>query len=421
MRTYSDALAYLYGLEKFGMVFGLANIEWILDVIGNPHRAFKIVHVGGTNGKGSVVYMLSAILRQAGYRVGRYTSPHLVSFTERIAVDDAEISEEEVVELTSLIRHEIERKDPNRFFTFFDFTTTLAFEYFLRCKVDIAVIEVGLGGRLDSTNVVQPSVSVITNVAFDHMDYLGDTITDIAKEKAGIIKKGVPVVTGAEYIARRVIEETAGTRESPVYVLGKDFSYEKSDDQRLSYRGLSRHLHDLYVNLQGDHQLVNGAIALCAIECLSAAGLSVGDEAIYGAMSGLHWQGRLETVREKPIILLDAAHNTQGTQALGAFISTHYKDRKKTLVFGVMRDKEYGKMLKELLPLFDTVIFTKPETERALSPYLMQTRVKGSIVTEDVRSALVKAKSVTREKDLILITGSFYTIGEAKVIINEIF
>ena len=176
MTEYSNALAYLYSLEKFGIVFGLENIQWILDIIGNPHGFLKTVHIGGTNGKGSVAAMLSHILKAAGYRVGKYTSPHLVSFTERITINEEEITEAEVAELTAYIRQQIENVDPKRTFTFFDFTTALAFEHFRRKHVDIALVEVGLGGRLDSTNVVNPLISIITNVAFDHMDYLGNDI-----------------------------------------------------------------------------------------------------------------------------------------------------------------------------------------------------------------------------------------------------
>lgn len=202
---YSEALEYLYGLEKLGIVFGLENIRRLLDIMGNPQRFFRAVHIGGTNGKGSVASMLSSVLDLAGYRAGKYASPHLLSFTERITINEREIAEEEVVELTAEMRKEIERKDRERPFTFFDFTTALAFEYFRRRHVDVALIEVGLGGRLDSTNAVEPFIAAITNVTFDHMDFLGNDIADIAREKAGIIKDGVPVVTAAVDRPRQII------------------------------------------------------------------------------------------------------------------------------------------------------------------------------------------------------------------------
>jgi dihydrofolate synthase/folylpolyglutamate synthase len=421
MKEYSNALEYLYSLEKFGMVFGLENIEWILHRLGDPHHGLKVVHIGGTNGKGSVACMMASLLKAGGYNVGRYTSPHLVSFTERIAVNEKDILEEEVVELTEHVRREIEKVDRDRFFTFFDFTTALAFEYFRRREVDISVVEVGLGGRLDSTNVVQPLLSIITNVALDHTDYLGDTIADIAKEKAGIIKRGVPVVTGAGFTARRVIEETAKEYGSPVYALGRDFFYEKTAEQSMTYRGPEGTLSNVSVGLKGDHQLSNGAIALCGTGCLAAAGFPVSQGLIGDTLPRVVWQGRLEVVREKPTIIMDAAHNPQGVHAVAEYMRTHYLDKRKILIFGVMKDKEYGKMIRELAPLMDTVIFTKPDVERALSPNRLRTYAKDAFITEDVTSALKQAKMIAGEGDLILITGSFYTIGEAKTKLDEIF
>jgi len=421
MKDFSATLEYLYGLEKFGMVFGLENISWILDIMGNPHRALKAVHIAGTNGKGSVAAMIAGMLREEGYSAGAYTSPHLVSFTERITVNGEEIREEEVVELTEHLREEIQKKDKNRFFTFFDFTTAIAFEYFRKKKVDIAVIETGLGGRLDSTNVIEPLASVITNIAFDHTAYLGNTIEAIAREKAGIIKKGAPVVTGAAGVPLDIISEAAKGAGSPVYSLGRDFSYKKTGEQAMSYRGPSRALEGVRVNMKGDHQLANSAIALCAVDVLSAAGFPVRDNSIFASLSGIRCQGRLEEVKQRPTVLIDGAHNPGGIHVLVEFIKARYGDRKKILIFGVMKDKEYDRMLQEIVPSVDTAILTKPATERALAPSLMKTYAKGAIVAEDVRGALKMAKALSGENDLILVTGSFYTIGEAKAIIHDIF
>lgn len=421
MRDYSAALEYLYGLERFGMVFGLENISWILNIMGNPHKALKTVHIAGTNGKGSVTAMIAGMLRKEGYSTGAYTSPHLMSFTERIVVNGEEILEEEVAELTEYIRDRIQKEDRNRFFTFFDFTTAVAFEYFRRKKVDIAVIETGLGGRLDSTNVIEPLVSVITNIAHDHTEYLGDTIEAIAREKAGIIKKGIPVVTGAADVPLSVIDEAAERLESPVYSLGRDFFYEKTGEQVMSYRGPSRVLEGVRVNMEGDHQLVNGAVALCAVDTLSTLGFPVRDDTVYDVLSDIRCQGRLEEVRQRPTVLIDGAHNPSGIHVLTEFIKARYGDRKKILVFGVMKDKEYDRMLQEIVPSMDTTILTRPDMERALAPSLMRAYAKGAIITEDTKSALRTAKTLSKEDDLILVTGSFYTIGEAKAIIHEIF
>ena len=418
---YEKTLKYLFGLEKFGMVFGLDNIRWLLEIVENPHHFIKTVHIAGTNGKGSTATMLTDILKEGGFRVGKYTSPHLVSFTERITVNEKEITEEEVADITEYIRGRVREKDKNRPFTFFDFTTALAFEYFRREKVDIAVIETGLGGRLDSTNVIVPLLSIITNIAYDHTDQLGSSLAKIAFEKAGIIKQGVPVVTACEGISRQIIEDKAKELQCRAYTLNRDFSYEKTGDQRLAYRGISRNFGDVFVNLYGDHQLMNCALALCAAEVLSPLGFFVDDDAILRALSRVTWQGRLEKVKENPLVFLDAAHNPHGIHALSEFIHTHYQDKKKILVFGVMKDKEYEKMLEEIVPAMDTVIFTKPNTERALSPYSMQSCLDNAIITDNMRNALEKARTEATEKDLILVTGSFYTIGEAKTIINEIF
>ncbi len=420
MKDYAGALEYLYGLEKFGMVFGLENIEWILDILGNPHRSLRAVHIGGTNGKGSTASMISCILQEAGYKVGKYTSPHLLSFTERIVINGEEIEEGEVVALTQHIRKKIGDVAEIRFFTFFDFTTALAFEYFFRNKVDVAVIEVGLGGRLDSTNVLTPLVSVITNIDYDHTDYLGDSLEQIAGEKAGIIKRHVPVITGAQGVGGHIINEAARERECPVYGLGKDFSFEKVADQHMAYRGLEKRFDDVFVGLRGDHQLTNGAMALCTAECLSSVGFSVDERSMRNGLSEIQWNGRLEVVGERPLVLLDGAHNPHGARALAEYLRSHYADRRKILVFGVMKDKDYEAILKEILPFVDVVVFTRPGIERALLPQSLKSCVEGAIVKENVKEALEEARKIARDDDLILVTGSLYTIGEVKSIINDL-
>ena len=421
MMGYSDALQYLYGLDKFGIVFGLDNIKWILNLIDNPHNSLKTIHIGGTNGKGSVASMLSHILKEAGYRVGKYTSPHLESFTERITINEKNITEEEVARLTETLRDKVESKDKNRFFTFFDFTTALAFEYFHRERADISIIEVGLGGRLDSTNVIEPLISIITNVSYDHTDYLGEDIKDIAKEKAGIIKNGIPVITAAKNTSREIIEEAAIANNSPLYELGRDFSYEKTGDRTMSYKGLGKDLDNISINLMGDHQFMNGALAICAIEVLLSYGFSVNDESMRNGFAGIKWPGRLEIVHENPTVILDGAHNPDGAFVLSEFLKSHYTDKKKILIFGVMKDKDYRKIMEEIMPLMDTVILTRPAIERALPPEDMEGYVKNAIITEDVRHALITARQIADNQSLIVVTGSFYTIGEAKPIVNECF
>ncbi len=418
---YESSLEYLSGLERFGSVFGLENITRLLGTIGDPHRSLTTVHVAGTNGKGSVATMISCMLRAAGYRVGKYTSPHLVSFTERITVNEEEITEDEVAFLAEHIRNRAHRNGSGPFYTYFDFTTALAFEHFRREKVDIAVVETGLGGRLDSTNVIEPLTTVITNVAFDHMKELGGTIGKIAGEKAGIIKKGVPLITGVRGKALEVLAARARELASPIHVLGRDFLCRKKGERRFSYRGVGWDCDDIALNLEGDHQLTNAALALCAVESLSRRGFRVGEGHARDALASVRWQGRLETVRERPLVILDGAHNLSGVRALTRFLRSRYRDRRKVLVFGVMRDKQYGRMLEVMNGCVDLAILTQPNTERALEAESMRGLIRDPIVMKDTRSALRKARQLAGDGDLILVTGSLYTIGEAKRAVNEIF
>ncbi|HEY3278101.1 MAG TPA: folylpolyglutamate synthase/dihydrofolate synthase family protein [Syntrophorhabdaceae bacterium] len=384
MKGLSGALEYLNVLEKNGTVFGLANIEWILDLLDNPEKSLKTVHIAGTNGKGSVASILSSILQEEGYKVGKYTSPHLLSFTERIAIDGIEISEKEVEAITDEIREKVQRADKNRFFTFFDFTTAMALLHFSRKGAEISVIETGLGGRLDSTNVVRPLVSVITNVDYDHTDYLGKELENIAREKAGIIKEGVPVVTGAGGIPLSVIERIAGELGSPVAALGRDFAFRKVRDGQMTYEGLGMRLEEVRVNLRGDHQLANGALALCTCEYLSRSGFPISETSMTQGASRVEWPGRLEVVREKPTVLLDGAHNPHGIRALKEYVAGRYEGIKKILVFGVMRDKEYEVMLRELTGSFQEIVLTRPLIERALPPGSLEVHAPGAHVTATV-------------------------------------
>ncbi len=420
MNDYGEALEYLFSLEKSGIVFGLDNVEWLLSLLGHPEADLRAVHIGGTNGKGSVASMVVAILRQAGLRVGKYTSPHLISFTERITIDEAEISEEEVARLTDLLRRKAQRADPSRKFTFFDFTTALAFEHFRRGRVDIAVVEVGLGGRLDSTNVLWPLVTVITNVAFDHMEYLGNDLASIAREKAGIIKKGVPVVTAAAGVPLEVIRaESAG--KSPLYVLGEAFGFEKVGPRRMSYRGIDVDLRKVTLSLYGDHQLGNAAIALATAELLRRGGTAVAPEAMAGSLAGVSWPGRLEVVREEPRVILDGAHNPDGARSLAAFLAEYCRGRRVILVLGVMKDKDFEGIVAILAPLADTVILTRPKIGRAAPPEMLSPLLPAAAVTRDVAEALAKARDEATKDDVIVITGSLYTVGEAKSILGDIF
>jgi dihydrofolate synthase/folylpolyglutamate synthase len=365
--------------------------------------------------------MVSTVLGEAGFRTGAYTSPHLISFTERITVNGEPIREEEVVELTQFIKERTDREDRQRTFTFFDFTTALAFVYFKRKGVDVAVVEAGLGGRLDSTNVISPLVSVITNVGLDHQDYLGATVEEIAREKAGIIKKGVPVVTGASGPALAAIRETAADK-SDLYVLGETFSYSKKGRQTMSYRGVGTFLDNVSVPLWGDHQIFNAALALCVLELLAARGYPLHESLIRKGLGSTRWPGRLEFAHPlpgKPLVLYDGAHNPDGARTLAAFLTTEFSDKRKILVFGVMKDKDFKGMLGELLPAVQHVIITRPDIARAAAPADVAAYAPGAFVTDSVKDALEAAFKTAGSEDLIVVAGSFYTLGEARRLRDE--
>jgi len=418
--TYSDTVDYLYGLQGVGIKLGLDNMTRLLQAAGNPQRAFPAIHVGGTNGKGSTAALIASYLRRTGRRTGLFSSPHLVDFTERITVDGRMISESEVIRLTDRFRRVAD--DLGLQPTFFEITTAIAFETFRLEKVDGAVVEVGLGGRLDSTNVIKPMVSVITNVSRDHEAFLGESIDEIAVEKAGIIKPGVPVVTGARTRALEIIEETAVQNGAPLYVLGRDFEARdikpEADGTAFSYRGPGVDLPGLRTTLLGRHQAENASLALTT---LKAAGLLEfpDPEAVNEAFE-LRWPGRLEKIASNPAILLDSAHNEAAAEALVSALKDHFPGRRIVLVIGMMKDKKPEGVLRTLASVAYRMILTTPDYERAAQPttleevarrYLDPARVSRE---KSIASALDRAVREALSDDVIVVTGSFFTTGEAK-------
>ncbi len=417
--AYRKSLDYLYHLEKFGMIFGLAQVEKILNAIGNPHKEIQAIHVGGTNGKGSTAAMMASILRKEGYRVGLYTSPHLTRFTERIRVNGKEIEEGEVAALTERMKKEIESAGIASPFTFFDFTTAMALYYFNQKLVDLAILEVGLGGRLDSTNVVDPLISIITNVAKDHEEYLGKTILKIAREKAGIIKKGRPLITAAtQPRVLRLFSKTCREKRSPFFRVGKEFRYVRTRDGEFDYEGLDRKLWGVHVNLKGVYQVVNATTALGAMEVLENLGYRVSTEAMVDGLREVDWPGRLEMVSSSPRVILDGAHNPAGALALKESLEKEFRYQHLILVVGIMKDKDSRSMLHLLAPLAEHIILTRPHTDRATPPLLLRKALgengKRTEIEEDLKKAIDRGLSLTREEDLLCITGSLYTVGEAR-------
>jgi dihydrofolate synthase/folylpolyglutamate synthase len=417
--SHHETVAYLNGLERFGMVFGLENISLLLQALGNPHLDLKVIHVGGTNGKGSVSAMMASILQEEGYRVGLYTSPHLVSFNERIQINGAEIPWEEVAALADLLRRRVDEKHIPRRFTFFDFTTAIALYYFFLHEVDVAILEVGLGGRLDSTNVVGPLITVITNVSRDHLHILGERIEDIAREKAGIVKHGTPLISGAtqpEVI--NILEEECKGKEAPMRLMGRDFWGERIASSTLNFYGRRWRLTDIRLGTAGSYQIANATVALGALEAWGETGHRVGEGSIYKGLAKVRWPGRLELVQTSPRILLDGAHNPAAARAVKACLEEEFDYRRLYMVMGIMQDKEVSVILSELAPLADMLIASSPHNPRALSAQriaeIARNYCKEVTVIEDVGQGVTYAREAAREDDLIVVTGSLFTVGEAR-------
>ena len=419
MKPYQDVLEYLYGLNRHGIKLGLGPTITLLKRLGNPHLRYVSLHIGGTNGKGSTAVMAATILQAAGYRVGLYTSPHLVDFRERIRVNGAMIARERVVELTHRIQSESGSTGP---LTFFEFTTGMAFQYFAEEGIDVAVIEVGMGGRFDATNVLEPLGVLITNIDCDHEQYLGHTLTSIAYEKAGIIKKGGSVVVGPMAEApRRVIESFADEQRAVPYRWDTHFHIAHESDQKFSYHGSHWNFSGLGCSLLGDHQRVNAACALALLEIGALKGLNVSESAIRQGLTDVRWEGRLETISLRPWIVLDGAHNAAAAQVLVSFLSKVLQsepNRNLILVVGMMRDKNHSAFLEVLNPLADHMILTQASLSRAASvKELVAALPKNSTAIQGVASppeAIKMAKSLARSTDLICMTGSLILVGELR-------
>jgi dihydrofolate synthase/folylpolyglutamate synthase len=417
--NYKETLKYLYGLERFGMIFGLENISRLLHALGNPHQGLKVIHVGGTNGKGSVSAMVASVLREEGYRVGLYISPHLVSFTERIQVNGIEVSWKDVARLTDMLRKKVEHEGIPQQFTFFDFTTAIAIYYFSLQHVDLAILEVGLGGRLDSTNIVTPLISVITNVERDHLQILGESIKDIAREKAGIVKVGVPLISGVNRSeAIEIIEEECKRKRVPLRLLRRDFSGERIAPRTLNFFGRNWIWDRIKLGLAGPYQIDNAAVALGALEVLKEMGYDVSKESIYEGLSKVRWPGRLELIQGSPQILLDGAHNPAAAMSLKNALYEEFSYRTLFMLVGIMEDKEATAILSELAPLAELLVASRPHNPRAMSPQKIAEIARGyckaTKVIEDVREAVKYLQEVAHEDDLLLITGSLFTVGEAR-------
>ena len=425
-RPYQETIEYLFGLQKYGVKLGLSNSFRLLELMGAPQLAFRSVHIAGTNGKGSTAAFITAMLQAAGHRVGLYTSPHLVSFTERMRINGVQISEAKVVELAQRVRERASFPVPGSGTavpTFFEVTTAMAFTWFAEQQVDLAVIEVGMGGRLDATNVITPLLSVITNIDLEHTEFLGTTLELIAAEKAGIIKQGVPVVTGVvqpEVVA--VLEREATEKQAPLYRLGKDFAAESvvaGQRQVFGYRGRRGSCSALEIGMIGRYQVDNACLALAAMEVLQEAGVAVDEAAMRRGLANTRWEGRLERVAARPDIFLDGAHNPASARQLAAAVRAMKQSyRRLVLIIGILGDKDRAGILSQLLPLADLVIVTKPNYSRAMDVEALATEVRQQHETVETTGTVAAAIALARHRaapeDLVLITGSLYVVGDAR-------
>lgn len=418
---YADAVDYVESLGKFGIHLGMERIQGLTALLDHPERKIRTVHVTGTNGKGSVTTFLANMLQQAGLKVGSYTSPHFVRYNERICLNGEEISNEDFAAVTEKTKAALDRflaqggEQPTQF----EFITAMAFLYFAEKQVDCAVIEVGMGGLWDSTNIITPEVSVITNVTLEHTERLGKTIEAIAAQKAGIIKPGVPVVTEAEGKALEVIRGAAEANHAPLYVYGDDFSTEEltssMDTQTFLYRLGEKEL-EVAIHLPGEHQILNGVAALTAAEILRDKHGVPDEAAMLRGMEAARWPGRLERIHRNPDIILDGAHNPSGVTVLRKALDEYYPKARRIYVFGMMADKDVSQVSDILFRPEDTIYTVLAhEGDRSEKPEKLAQRLhKNAVPMEDLTAAYQRAVSEAGPEDVVIVCGSLYLIGTFK-------
>jgi dihydrofolate synthase/folylpolyglutamate synthase len=416
MDAYLETLNRIYNLRGGVIDLRLERMERALALFDHPEKTFPSFHVAGTNGKGSTAAILHRILCSAGYRTALYTSPHLVSFTERMRIDDEEITPDEVVALADEIWRRTEAA--NILLTFFEIVTVMAFLYFARRQVDAAVIEVGLGGRFDATNLVRSIVSVITTISKDHEAFLGFDIASIAREKAGIIKKGVPVVCGAlPPEAMEVIQQIADSTQAAAYRLGQNFTLKLKSNGAFDYKSAKWNLPDLSVALRGAHQIRNAGVATAALEVVYDR-FPTSELAIRSGLQNVSWPGRIEMILKDPAVIIDGAHNREGIDVLVDELRQLRGGRRIRMLFAVMDDKDWRLMLETLAGVVDEIVFTRvSQLERSADPVLLQQELAGRLqsqVIPDPRSAVETLVQSAGPNELIVITGSLYLLGEVR-------
>ncbi len=418
----TEAQEWLTGFQRFGMNLGLKRIRVLMDYLDHPERHYPVVHVAGTNGKGSVCRYIASILKTAGYQVGLYTSPHLQTVFERFCINDNIISKKDFANIATMVKpavdHLIDRGEQP---TYFEVCTAMMFQFFALRQVDIAVIEVGLGGRYDATNIVDPLVSVITNVSKDHQQVLGTQIEDIAREKAGIIKKNRPVVTAATGLALDVIKEQAATLSAPVHVITEEnicLVQRNEHGQHIRCTG-GLESYTVITSLLGSFQQQNITLAITAIEVLQIQGLYLSEEAIIQGIETMHHPGRMQILQKDPLVLIDGAHNESAMNVLCKSIKELFPKKKIIMILGLLHDKDISSITKIVADYADTVIITKPNCNRAENPEIIAEQLRNHHykkpikISTSIQQAIQLGLQEAEKTDLILITGSLYLLAAA--------
>jgi dihydrofolate synthase / folylpolyglutamate synthase len=427
--AYQEALDYIYSFIDYSLTrglrytpekFNLDRIRRLLDQIGSPHTQYPVIHIAGTKGKGSTAAMIASALWANGYKTGFYSSPHLQEYTERIQVDGAEIARADFVALIEELKPHVAAVAE---LTTFEITTALAFLYFARRKVDVAVVEVGLGGRLDATNVVQPLVSVITSISYDHTKILGNTLTEIGREKAGIIKPGRPVVMAPQTEeARAEIERIAVERDAPLTVVGRDIHYlpvsHTLDGQMLRLESPGGRSFNVSIPLLGRHQVDNAATAYAALQVANQQGVLVSDESVQKGFANVNWPGRFEILRLAPPVIIDSAHNRDSAQKLKQTLDDYLPGVPVILVFGASEDKDVEGMFSELFPRVQQVIATQSVHPRAMEPdQIVELAVNMGCPAEAVvpiENALQRAMELADGKSAVVAAGSLFIAAASR-------
>nr|MBN2277549.1 bifunctional folylpolyglutamate synthase/dihydrofolate synthase [candidate division Zixibacteria bacterium] len=420
--SYASALDFIMRRELFGIKLGLENIAGFLDRIGNPQNRFRSIHVAGTNGKGSTCAYIEAILRQAGYKTGIFTSPHLVDYRERIRIGGKQIDKKYVTDFVAKYRYVISR----RHITFFEACTAMAFNYFADHKVDIAVVEVGLGGRLDATSTLTPLLSIITDISYDHTNILGDTLTKIAYEKAGIIKPGIPILTGvmkAEPLAE--ITRVSQERGAPLLCLKKNAFIENGQPFRFDYKFNDLTLKNLEPSLAGNHQIRNAALAVAAADMLLPMGFNLRSRDIRIGLNKAVWPGRFQKLKRpgRPLIIMDVGHNPGGIKSLVDCFRKLYPGRRADIVIGFVKNKDLGKSVGFIKRIARRVEIARLNTHRTADPEEIAVYFepwKDMTISDSVVNSARKLVESSGPDDIIIICGSHYAVGDFMANQNKI-